>query len=165
MTGAAPIGAYGFIAAMLPAILAPAPFADPDPWNKAMANYLRAAALQRADESFGALAKVSEECTLRDIRLEARFGPGFRSIPEARAIMDRSPIPGMRDSEDAHCENFCNPLWEAQRQLAVTPAPSLAAALFKVHVIDEAELNNDSRFAFDCMEIVQADFARLAGEA
>ena len=154
--------AHAFSEAMSAAITSPHPFATTDEWGLRMAEYLRAAALQRADEAFGALAKVAEECTLRDIRLEARFGPGFRSIPEARAIMDRTPTSGMRDSDDAHCEDFCKPLWQAQRELAATPAPNLAAALFKVHLIEEAELDNDSVFQRDCMEIVQADFARLA---
>lgn len=154
--------AHAFIDAMRPVLLSTAPFADGCRWNKAMANYLRADALNRAEEAFGALAQATNASDLLHMELEQQFGPGFRSVPEARARMEeadaRSP-----HSDDDHLEVFCRPLWNAQRELALTPAPNLAAALFKVHMIEEAEVWNDCHLGADPMAIVQDDFARLAG--
>lgn len=151
--------AHGVIAAMLPAILAQRPFEAASAWDRAMADYLRAEALMRADDAFGMNARHNETRDLLHIRLEAKFGPRWRSNPEARRIIDAT---GPKWDDDAYCEVFFKPLWAAQRALVQVPAPNIAAALFKLHLIEEAEVWNDNQLKADCMEIIQADFARLA---
>ena len=125
-----------------------------------MADYLRAEALMRADDAFGVSAKHSEASNLFHMRIEERFGPNYRNIPAARAIMSAE---GPKWDEDACTEAFYKPLWAAQRALVKVPAPNMAAVLFKLHLIEEAEVWNDNQLKVDCMEIIQADFARLAG--
>lgn len=122
-------------------MLSQRPFEATSAWDRAMADYLRAEALMRADDAFGLSAKHSEASNLFHMRIEERFGPNYRNIPAARAIMSTE---GPKWDEDACTEAFYKPLWAAQRALVKVPAPNMAAALFKLHLIDEAEVWNDN---------------------
>lgn len=133
-------------------------------WNAKMAVYLRADALIRAYEEFGDGMRATEKWDRQDMRLEGQFGPNFRNIPEARAIL-QTRASEVDEHQDRTTDRFYRPLWAAQRELALTPAPTIAAAMFKVDLIDAAEVWNDTDMDRDCFEIVAEDFARLTGEA
>ena len=133
-------------------------------WNAKMKAYLHIDALARAYAEFGEGARLSDKWGWQDIRLQEQFGPNFRNIPEARAILS-GRNEEVRDHEERTTERFFRPLWAAQRELALTPAPTIAAALFKADMIEASELSNDSLMERDCFEIVAEDFARLSGEA
>jgi hypothetical protein len=52
-------------------------------------------------------------------------------------------------------------MWKAAIALALTPAPDLAAALYKIEVIKHEELDNDRDIPRDPMELVAEDMTRL----
>lgn len=132
-------------------------------WDAAMTRFLSAVALADADTEYGESAAQTEIRAREDIRLAAKYGPGWRNIPAARAEADRN-LPPILDAETAWTETFCEPVWQSARALALVPAPTLAATLFKAQMLDDQELWNDAQFTHNCMAIVQADFARLADQ-
>ena len=139
------------------------PHADRAEWDRKMAAFLRADALTRAYDDFGEGQRVNDEHDRQNLLLEEKYGPGFRSHPQARATLD-AQTPRFLQMEEDKSERFYRPLWKAQRELVLTPAPDLAAALFKVELINVAEIWNDNQMPRDCFEIVAEDMARLAGE-
>lgn len=68
-------------------------------------------------------------------------------------------------ADNVWSDRYCEPVWQAERDLAMTPAPSIAAAIFKATMIEIEEVTYDTRFDADAMDVLHADFARLAGEA
>lgn len=110
-------------------------------WDAAVINYLATEALVHSDAEFGALAAATE----------ARVSEQIDSA-------------ALRRAETAHTE-LCEPFWAAARALAATPAPTFAAAMFKAHAIDVAEVWNDNDGATDYMALVQAELARFTGDA
>ena len=132
-------------------------------WDAALSRYLRLESLTHADAEFGAYAKANEADDLARLALEEKYGKAFRSNPEAAekwgALHER-----MNAAERTQLETYVKPMWEAGRRLALTPAPTLAAAVFKGNFIHREEIWNDNQFEADAMAIVTADFARLAGE-
>ncbi|WP_066561006.1 hypothetical protein [Croceicoccus bisphenolivorans] len=129
-------------------------------WDKALRAYLRADALQQADLEFGETAKGQERRKLECIMLADRYGPEWRKHPGAEAERRRIFEEG-EESDKRWTERFCKPYWRASRELALTPAPTIAAAMFKATMIESDEVWNDCDFPADCMEILQSDFARL----
>lgn len=133
-------------------------------WDKALKAYLRADALQRADSEFGALDKASAAFRRSRWALEDMYGPNWSGVPKATA--EHQPaFAAMQAAEDRWAQTFCQVLWRTSRELALTPAPTIAAAMFKATLIEIEDLSNDCDFPADPMEVLQADFARLAGEA
>lgn len=135
--------------------------ADPV-WDERLTTYLRLDALQQAHSSFGPLAQASEASDLKHIEIEAKYGPRWKTNPEARQEAEPASA-AVLAAEQAWTERFCDPFWQAARELALTPAPTLAAALFKVRLIQWEDLDNDGVMTRDCFEIVAEDMARLAG--
>lgn len=133
-------------------------------WDARLAAYLRWQALTDADCDFGVLARACEANDLEQMRIEAAHGRNWRSIPKARAACAPTADAAMA-AESVWTAAYCEPCWQAARDLAMTPAPTLAAALFKVQVIQRDELDNDSKMPRDPMAIVIEDMARLAGES
>ena len=130
-------------------------------WDAAVANFLRTFSLWQADEEYGAKAKVDEAWQASHILLESRFGKGWKHHPDAAAEIEQADA-AYQAGEDAHHEAFVAPYWKALRDLAGTPAPSIAAATFKQLLIQSEEVWNDSAMEVDCMQIVVEDFTRLA---
>src|SRR5687767_982379 len=97
-------------------------------WNSRLADYLRLDGPARAEREFGALSKSIAKSETRDLWLEEKFGPNFRNVPAARVMLDAA-FPETMAADDAYAASFLKPLWAAARELAMTPAPSLAAAL------------------------------------
>jgi hypothetical protein len=133
-------------------------------WDARLADYLRCDALQFADSEFGAYAAANEKLTLAAIQLEARYGDAYRSSPQAKVLADIAHAENA-EANQRWSDTYLKPFWRAARDLASTPAPTLAAALFKVALIHSEEVWNDAKFAGNAMQIVSEDFARLQGAA
>lgn len=137
--------------------------ATPDArWNAAAATYLLRDGLALADRTFGDYAKASVAFDHAKAEIEAKFGKNFRAVAGGSEAFD--PVwDQMQAAGDTQYQDFLAPLWAAARELALTPAPTLAAALFKVEVIRHEELDNDIYMTRDPMQLVAEDMARLAG--
>jgi len=59
-------------------------------------------------------------------------------------------------------ERYLSKIAPAAIALALTPAPNLAAALFKAKLIEREDLHLYAEMPRDCMEVVHEDMARLA---
>lgn len=130
-------------------------------WDKAVTAFLRTYSLWQADDKFGSQAKAEAAFDLVRSEAEERYGKGWQQNPVARQVMDAaSDI--LRAAEDESHDRFVAPYWQALRDLANTPAPTIAAAAFKALLIQSEDVWNDANMTADCMQIVQDDFARLA---
>lgn len=130
-------------------------------WDSAMHNLIAADVLSRAHEQFGPL-ELARNARERDVMLmEQRLGKYWREHPEGKPVWDRLCELGTEDDRQM-TERFYNALWDAQRQLALTPAPTLAAALYKAVVIEMHDVWNDAHLDADCIELLAADLARVA---
>ena len=134
--------------------------ADPV-WDTRLTNYLRLQALAQGECDFGKLARANDDNARVQMHLESKYGTSWRSNPIARADADPSAATACA-AEDVWTESLCEPYWQAARDLAMTPAPTLAAAMFKVQVIKWDELDNASSMTREPMGIITEDMARLA---
>lgn len=129
-------------------------------WDARITAFLSTLHLMHADEAFGAKSKTDEAASWVAIKLEGKFGKGWKQHPDASAevaLLDVSE----KAADEAHHQSFIAPYWAAMRGIALTPAPTLAAACFKQSIIQSDEVWNDSAMDADCMQIVADDFARL----
>lgn len=152
-------------ASWLPAAAATAvtsPDADRRLWDERMAAYLRADALFRAVQSFGLMAEMDQDSSLEDYKLECRYGAGFRSHPEVRPRL-RKRYREHELIEARLVRDYSEPLWQAIRDLVDTPVPDLAAALFKIELIEREDVKLDADFKRDVFEVVAEDIASLTG--
>lgn len=130
-------------------------------WDAALSRWLRWTVLASADLEFGAMAKADNDAALRSIRMDERHGKGWRNLPHLRPEIDAH----MRECEkasDLWTSSYCQLQWEAARALAMTPAPTMAAAVFKAMLIESDEVDNDQAFTADPMALLHADFDRVA---
>lgn len=131
-------------------------------WDKALNAYLAALALADADAEFGQFEQAEESHLDTCYELEGKYGKSYRSVPEA-AELARFSYDRLRADEERFSEQRLDPLFEAARELARTPAPTIGAALFKVLMIEREDLGNDIYLSDEAMGIVEGDFARLQG--
>lgn len=132
-------------------------------WNAAAASYFLRDGLALADRTFGEYAKATVAFDHAKADIEATYGRDYRASDEGSNAFE--PIwETMKAAVEAQYQNYLAPLWQAARDLALTPAPTLPAALFKVEVIRHEELDNDIYMTRDPMEVIAEDMARLAGE-
>lgn len=132
-------------------------------WDRAVRKYLRADALQHADSQVGAYAKVTEEATRDRIVLQGQYKSRKISNVDHGAALDRiSTIE--EEASTRWTADYLEPYWAAARELALTPAPTFVAALFKEQVMFREDLANDTEFGSDCMAILRSDFERLSKE-
>lgn len=130
-------------------------------WDAALADYLRKEALDFSDYEFGRYAAAREESGWAACRLERKFGKAWKKNEEAQREWE--PIDAkFRKDEEAYFDTFSDPLAVAAQALVDTPAPTLAATLFKVQVISRQELNVDIDIGVACMDTVAGDMARSA---
>lgn len=129
-------------------------------WDTRFAEWLRLDGLLRANYAFGDMARAREEYDNAKWCLSEKYGKRFRSIPKADSAHSEA-FQAIRAAEDRSMEQFGTPMWKACTALAETPAPNLAAALFKIELIKREELDNDASIARDAMEIVIEDMERL----
>ncbi|WP_062785274.1 hypothetical protein [Novosphingobium capsulatum] len=126
-------------------------------WDAAMAKYLAALTLCDADHEYGCYGKVYAQYKLASLSLEGNNGNKCNKLPG-----------GLDDAQDeaeqAWAENFAKPQWAAATALVGTPAPTLAAAVFKHSLIMREETPQMFNVPFDCMAVLAADFARLTSD-
>ena len=133
-------------------------------WDRAVAAYVSADVRSKAQEEFGPLAQKRNSWTFEQSALVVRLGKDWICHPEGVEADKRRRAEEIA-GEAAMMENFYQPLWEAVYSLALVPAPSLSAAVFKAAVIEIHEIWNDGAFKADCNALIDADFARHAGLA
>lgn len=134
---------------------------DPE-WDRAVTNYIAADVRAKVQEEYGPLARKENDDGLEAIRLAHRLGKGWRETAEGKAAWTRHAANRKAQERDL-TDTYYQPLWAAMRELACTPAPSLAAALWKAAVIDLQEVWNDGEFEGDCVALIDADLARFTG--
>ena len=134
--------------------------ADPE-WNKRCAAWLRLNALSRANIMFGPMGKASDEWDRVSYDLEQKYGKHWRRNEKAQAEFE--PVSDRVDVEQEAIEvAYFEPMEAAAIELAVYPAPNLAAALFKIELIKREELHGTRDMPRDTWDIVTEDMARLA---
>lgn len=133
-------------------------------WDQLFTIWLRRQALSRAAERLGPIYSASEEVGICECLLEGRFGKGWRGAPEANAEI--APLyDKLLATEEALARDYFDPVTYAAVDLAMHPAPNLAAALFKIEMIQREELRNYEPMPRSPWEIVLEDMARLEGAA
>lgn len=133
----------------------------PDPrWNRRVARYRRARALMEADYAFGDNAKANEAFNTARAEAVRAVGEGrldeHPGFPEAWEAMSRA--------DEERFRRYIRPADLAAMLVVLTPAPNLEAALLKVEIIKEHELDNYSPMPRDPFGIVLEDMRRLARE-
>lgn len=136
--------------------------ADRAEWDRRMADYLRADLMVRADAEYGPFSETMAAHHACARNLKAEYGPFFRDQPDALAKF-RDSLSQVRAAEEEQLA-LLQPLWSAQRALLCTPAPDLAAAIFKHELVAREDLKCDGELERDPFDIIAADVARLAGE-
>lgn len=131
-------------------------------WDKALTEYLARAALADADEAFGQTYERRYAIEMAEVSLAINHGPNWERLPDL-ATRRRELADADNEVGDVRTAAFMNPLEHAAHGLAQTPAPTIAAALFKVELIERHQLWDDARFDFDGMQIVRGDIARITG--
>lgn len=129
-------------------------------WNRAVAKFVRCAALAEADKVFGAYSM--SDCDFEALKsdLEYEFGKNYQAIPEAKARHDEG-FKLIVAAEERRIKEVLSPLWEAEKELAMTPAPTLKAVLFKIEFIRRHDLWQDLAFPEPAMAGIVDDLARL----
>lgn len=133
-------------------------------WNERLADWLLWSAVNRADSSFGKYAWLSTANDLAEARAAEKFGRQFETNPLALSEVEPTRA-ALKQYEDAVIEQFDRPLWKAAVVLAQTPAPNIAAALFKIQLIRREDLDCDATMERDAFDIVKEDMARLRAPA
>lgn len=133
-------------------------------WDKALHAYLKADIIQHADIQFGEVGRAATQRQRERAEIHGKFGKDWQANDEARAL-ERASYLRMQDADDHWGKTVCQTYWRAGRELALTPAPTMAAIAYKAAVMEANELDNDTDFPGDCMAILRSDFARLAREA
>ena len=129
-------------------------------WDAKVAEYLACSTMARANIEWGPHARREDDRKRRQFELKAKFGKGYAKHPDAQREVVALYKAGVAD-EDVMSERYYVPWWRAGRELAATPAPTIAAAALKALLIEMDELWNDSEMRGDCFDILEADFARL----
>ena len=130
-------------------------------WNALMAKWLRLDALARANVIFGPMGKAMDAYRLKEAVLDGKYGKNWRRNPQAMAEFEA--VSDMVDHEvDAIASEFFDPASDAAAELAMRPAPNIAAALFKIELCKREELHRNIMFPGEAWQIVTEDMARLA---
>lgn len=130
-------------------------------WDRKVADWLTLDALARSDEEFGVYAKATLEHDNLQLALEEKYGRSYRKDAEGKKLAEDG-FKRICAAEEARLKAFLEPMWASTVELALTSAPNLAAALFKIEVIKREELDNWSSMPRDSFELVAEDMACLS---
>jgi hypothetical protein len=130
-------------------------------WDNALQEVLRLEAIYLSDLGFGSNARANEAFTHAKMAIEEKYGREWKLNPEAAAA-SREAWKTLNQADEKQAREILRPLWDAQRQLMLTPAPTLNAALFKAELMEWAEIWNDSQLERDGFEIVAEELERFA---
>lgn len=128
-------------------------------WDAAMSTYLAKLTLAEADMRYGAYATVEEEVYSARHSLATQHGKPFYELPKEITTPNEA---AEKKAYEAWTANFVQPQWDAATALVGTPAPTLAAAVFKHKLIEREETPQWADLPFDCMDVLTADFSRIA---
>lgn len=132
---------------------------DPE-WNAKLATYLRCQAIARANEKFGPMGIAYKAYSEKEYHLEGEYGKAWRGCAEAKLAI--TPLSDAVDVEEERIATIhYAPLNDAAVALTLHPAPDLAAAIFKIELIEHEELDNYLPMPHDPWEIVAEDMARM----
>lgn len=139
------------------------PGSDPirNAWDRALADYLRLSLLFEADDVFGGLFMARDAETAAYSDLKHDLGENYRDTPDGKAKHETIRQARL-DAERLHSDKFGRPCWDAETKLALTPAPDMTAALFKVALIKKHSLWESLGFGPAAMASITEDMARLA---
>ncbi len=132
---------------------------DPE-WDKRLTAYLTAECLAFADLEFGVMADALEKEARARVHIQMEFGKNFAQNPEAVARYKEA----QRETgvvEKARTSQYLTPYWAAAKDLMHTPAPTLAAALFKSNMIFKEDLFCEPGIGQLAMGVLASDFHRL----
>ena len=130
-------------------------------WDNAFNRYMAADALARADDEFGANWHAQVEFQRAEIEVNGTYGKAYRNVPEAEAIMDAA-WEKLDAADRIRDKKYLGRLAPAAMALALIPAPTMAAALFKIEVIKREELYLYRQMPRDPFELVEEDMNRLS---
>jgi len=142
------------------------PITDQDQldWCAHLFEYRRLKALMDADEALGptAASEVEQDCARA--LLAERHGGREAAMRNPTAAAEFKAI---MEADNAACarqfREFVTPCDLAAVRLAVTPAPNLDAAILKIAIIKERELDSFGEMPGDPFDFVAADLERLKG--
>lgn len=130
-------------------------------WDRAVCEFLRLQALSHSNDEFGPFADANEAFDWVRLNVESKYGRSWREVPQAAEEM-KAAHAAIRQAEEQQADEYLRPLWAAHRALALTPAPTFNAALFKSELMAWEEIWNDNRLERNGFEIVVEELARFA---
>ncbi|MEG3144195.1 hypothetical protein U1839_05970 [Sphingomonas sp. RT2P30] len=131
-------------------------------WDRRLKCYTILKALADADDKFGLLAEACEVGAAARYQMEADHGTWARAVAHPVAGKQCEAIcEAEYAASDAHYRDYIIPADKAAILLALTPAPDVEAAVFKIAMIKEESLDNHAWLKRHPMEIVREDMARL----
>jgi len=131
-------------------------------WDAAITAFVTTDIVARAHQEFGPLKRARNDSDLEKDELDQKHGKGWHNLPEHQATWERLCAAGA-SYDDAISERYYSPMWEAQRRLVLTPAPTLAALVVKAAVMEWHEVWNDSAIEQDGAELLEVEARRLTG--
>lgn len=132
---------------------------DPE-WDKRLTAYLTAECLAFSDLEFGVAAEGFEKFQRSKMHIESEFGKNFAQNPHAKALFSEA-MREVSTVEDARIQQYLTPYWATAKDLMHTPAPTLAAALFKSNMIFKEDLFCEAGIGPLAMGVLASDFHRL----
>lgn len=133
-------------------------------WDAAITALVTTDIVARAHQEYGPLKRGLNDSDLEKEGLDHKHGAGWHRLPEHQEAWARICAAGAA-FDDALCKQFYEPMWEAQRQVVLTPAPTLAALVVKAAVMEWHEVWNDRNVEQDGAELLEAEARRLSGDA
>jgi hypothetical protein len=132
----------------------------PTEWQAKYDRYRCLRALSEASEDFGPITEANQQWDAFKYTLEAKYGSWERA----------------KKSEPEACDQAWEKVWQAEMmayntyglpmelaaiELMHVPAPNIDAALLKVQIAKQHELDNHSRMGSNPFDLVREDLARL----
>lgn len=131
-------------------------------WQAHLLEYRALIALSNADEAFGIYAKATIQDDAAEYVHRQKYGDtALHLLPAQAQVARRAAINFSNDAASAHYDNFHLPAMHAAIKLALTDAPDMAAAEYKVELIKLHELDNNIFMVSPPMDVVAQDIARL----
>lgn len=131
-------------------------------WDSRFQNYVIRSSLAHADLTFGVYSMAEEAFDREQARL-ARI-EAEHDIGDEVDAPERFNFARLQAAESVREESFLEPLWRAAAELVETPAPTIAAALFKISLTEFEDLSGGLYVTVDPMAVILDDLARLTGD-
>lgn len=130
-------------------------------WNFAIRQFIAADLRARAQDEFGPHELARQDRDAVECLLKVKHGTKWAETAEGKLITDRHRA-AMNASDQFLSEHFYEPHHIACRLVAMTPAPTLAAAIVKAAIVEIHETWHDPEMTGDTLAILDADIERFA---